>query len=79
MVNGSGIPEGGCSQSIHIGSYDDEIKTVTKINKYIEDNNLMNATSNIRKHYEIYLSAPQRISPEKLRTIIRFPVEKSLL
>ena len=65
--------------SMHIGSYDDELRTIAKIDKYIEDNNLVNVTSNIRKHHEIYLSDPRRTSPEKLRTILRFPVQKNLL
>lgn len=71
--------EGLCVQSMHIGSYDDELRTIAKIDKYIEDNNLVNVTSNIRKHHEIYLSDPRRTSPEKLRTILRFPVQKNLL
>ena len=69
--------EGLCVQSTHIGSYDDELKTITKIEKYMKENNLVNVTSNIRKHHEIYLSDPRRTSPEKLRTILRFPVEKT--
>ena len=44
----------------------------------MEENNLENATGNIRKHHEIYLSDPRRTLPEKLRTILRFPVEKTL-
>ena len=71
--------EGLCVQSMHIGSYDDELRTIAKIDKDIEDNNLVNVTSNIRKHHEIYLSDPRRTSPEKLRTILRFPVQKNLL
>lgn len=70
--------EGLCVQSMHIGSYDDELKTITKIEKYMEENNLENVTGNIRKHHEIYLSDPRRTLPEKLRTILRFPVEKTL-
>lgn len=69
--------EGLCVQSMHIGSYDDELRTITKIEKYMEENNLVNVTSNIRKHHEIYLSDPRRTSSEKLRTILRFPVEKT--
>lgn len=68
--------EGLCVQAMHIGPYDDEIRTINKIYKYIEDNSLVNATSNIRKHHEIYLSDPRRTSAGKLKTILRFPVEK---
>ncbi|MBN9646319.1 MAG: GyrI-like domain-containing protein [Terrisporobacter othiniensis] len=69
--------EGLCVQSMHIGSYDDELRTIAKIEKYMDENKLTNVTSNIRKHHEIYLSDPRRTSPEKLRTILRFPVEKT--
>lgn len=69
--------EGLCVQSMHIGSYDDEIRTINKIDKYIEENNLINVTSNLRKHHEIYLSDPRRTSPKKLRTILRLPVKEN--
>lgn len=68
--------EGLCVQAMHIGSYDDEIKTIKKINNFILENNFKNVTGNIRKHHEIYLSDPRRTPQEKLRTILRFPVEK---
>lgn len=70
--------EGLCVQSMHIGSYDDELRTITKIKKYMKENNLENVTGNIRRHHKIYLSDPRRTSPEKLRTILRFPVERIL-
>jgi hypothetical protein len=30
----------------------------------------------VKKHREIYISSPQRTAPEKLKTIIRHPIEK---
>lgn len=68
--------EGLCVQCMHIGPYDDESRTITKIDKYINDNNLINVTSHNRKHHEIYLSDPRRTPAERLRTILRIPVEK---
>ena len=67
--------EGLCVQAMHIGPYDDEVRTIAKIDKFIKENNLKNVTGNVRKHHEIYLSDPRRTMPDKLRTILRFPVE----
>lgn len=74
--------EGLCVQIMHIGSYDDEPKTVEKLDKYVEDNNLINAISTIneqgiiKRHHEIYLSDPRKTSLDKLKTVIRHPVKK---
>ncbi|MFT8314596.1 MAG: GyrI-like domain-containing protein [Clostridium sp.] len=73
--------EGLCVQMMHIGPYDDEPKTVEQIETYIEGNNLIDAISTIqpdgtiRRHHEIYLSDPRKTSPEKLKTVLRHPVE----
>jgi len=29
-----------------------------------------------RRHHEIYLSAPRKVAPEKLKTVIRHPIKK---
>ena len=68
--------EGLCVQAMHIGSYDDESKTIDIIKDFIKANNLKDVTSNIRKHHEIYISDPRRTAKNKLKTILRFPVEK---
>lgn len=74
--------EGLCVQIMHLGSYDDEPKTIEKINEYIIDNNLKNDIGSslengmIRRHHEIYLSDPRRTATEKLKTVIRIPVIK---
>ena len=47
-----------------------------KIDNFIKDNNLKNITNNIKKHHEIYLSDPRRTASNKLRTILRIPVQK---
>lgn len=75
--------EGLCVQIMHIGSYDDEPKTVEKLDKYVEHNNLINAISTIneqgiiKRHHEIYLSDPRKTSLDKLKTVIRHPVKNS--
>lgn len=69
-----------CVQIMHLGSYDEEPKTIDKIESYIENNKLQNdigaITENgiVRRHHEIYLSDPRRTKTENLRTIIRIPV-----
>lgn len=74
------LNEGLCVQMMHIGSYDDEPKTIAQIENFIESNNLKNAISalqsdgTIRRHHEIYLSDPRKTKPEKVKTIIRHPI-----
>ena len=75
------IKEGLCVQIMHIGPYDDEPKTLEKMEKYIEMNHLKNDIGNIqngfvRRHHEIYLSDPRKTKPENLKTVIRIPVKK---
>lgn len=67
--------EGLCVQCMHIGTYDDEPATITKMNGYVEENGYINDLSDTRLHHEIYLSDPRRCAPEKLRTVIRHPIK----
>ena len=30
-------------------------------------------------HHEIYLNKPERVAPENLKTIVRYPVEEDLI
>lgn len=68
--------EGLCVQALHIGPYADEPATVEKIHIFMEQNGLSDATGNIRKHHEIYLSDPNKTKPEKINTVLRHPVER---
>ncbi len=74
--------EGLCVQVMHIGSYDDEPKTIERIEEYIKENKLRNDIGStlengiIRRHHEIYLSDPRRASVDNLKTVIRIPVIK---
>lgn len=70
------LNEGRCVQCMHIGSYDDEARTIGLMEKYCQDNGLMNGISSERHHHEIYLSDPRRVSEENLKTVIRIPVER---
>lgn len=68
--------EGLCVQMMHIGPFATEPETVDKIRALIEQAGLADATGNVRKHHEIYLSDPNNVSPEKMNTVLRHPVEK---
>lgn len=75
------LKEGICVQMMHIGPFDDEPETVNEIENYIEKSNLRNAIStigdngNIRRHHEIYLSDPRKTDKQKIKTVLRVPVE----
>ena len=63
--------EGKAAQIMHIGPYDAEPPTIKKLHAFIKKQGCALRS----KHHEIYLSDPRRCQPEKLRTIIRQPVE----
>ena len=63
--------EGRCAQILHVGAYSEEAPTVVRLHEGI-------AAAGYRprgRHHEIYLGDPRRSAPEKLRTILRHPVE----
>ena len=68
--------EGLCVQSMHIGSYDDELKTAALMHEYIEQQGYALDITDERLHHEIYLSDARKVAPEKLKTVIRHPVRK---
>lgn len=68
--------EGECVQCMHIGSYDDEPKTVAAMNTYMEQEGYELDFTEVRRHHEIYLSDPHRCDVSRLRTVLRHPVRK---
>ncbi len=70
------IDEGVCVQCMHIGSYDDEPKTIALMNEYIKENGYQIDITDKRLHHEIYLSDPRRCDTSKLKTVIRHPIKK---
>lgn len=63
--------EGRAAQILHVGPYAAEGPTVQRLHRFVVEQGLK-----LRgKHHEIYLGDPRRSAPEKLRTIIRHPVE----
>lgn len=71
--------EGLCVQMMHIGPYSDEPESIKIMKDFMKENNLTDATGIERKHHEIYLSDPRKTAPEKLRTVLRHPVEQGIL
>ena len=70
------LNEGLCVQCIHIGSFDDEPKTMKLIDNFIINNNLVNDVNENRRHHEIYLSDFRKTETSKLKTVLRIPVKK---
>lgn len=65
------LAEGRCVQTLHIGSYDDEAPVLAKMHdEFIPEHGLHLSG----KHHEIYLSDVRKVSPDRLRTILRQPV-----
>ena len=69
------ITEGLCVQIMHIGSYDNEPATIKLMDDFAAEQGYMLDFSETRNHHEIYLSDPRKVTPEKLRTVIRLPIK----
>lgn len=65
------VEEGECVQMMHVGSYDDEPASFKKMEEFCLANNF---TRESKIHREIYLSDARKVSPEKLKTILRFKI-----
>ena len=68
--------EGVCVQCMHIGSYDDEPKTISLMHEYMIENGYELDITDTRFHHEIYLSDPRRCETSKLKTVVRHPIRK---
>ena len=66
------IEEGHCIQMLHIGPYERENETIAIMRDFAH----ANSVKLVGPHHEIYLSDPRRVPPERLRTILRVPVNK---
>ena len=63
--------EGRCAQVLHVGPYAEEGPSLVRLHQGL-------AAAGYRprgRHHEIYLGDPRRSAPDKLRTILRQPVE----
>lgn len=68
------IVEGYCIQMLHSGSYDSETKSFKIMEDFAEKENYKRIS---KIHKEIYLSDARKVTPDKLKTILRFCVEKN--
>ena len=67
--------EGLCVQCMHIGIYNDEPKTIQRMNEFAQNNGYNIELTEKRYHHEIYLSDPRKADINKLKTVIRQPVK----
>ena len=67
------IIEGECIQMLHLGRYDDEPESFRVMENFAEQENYRRKT---HTHREIYLSDARKVSPDKLKTVLRFGIEK---
>ncbi len=70
-VQFSEIEDGLCVQMMHMGSYDDESSSFAQMEKYCAENGLFRKS---KMHREIYISDVRKVSPNKLKTVLRFKV-----
>lgn len=66
--------DGPCCQMMHVGSFDDEPATFALMEDWVKDNGYKRIS---KTHREIYLSDFNKTAPEKLKTVLRFKVERT--
>jgi len=64
--------EGTSVQIMHVGPYAEEPPTIERLLGFAEDRGYV-VTG---KHHEIYLGDPRRSAPEKLKTVLRYGVQR---
>lgn len=64
--------DGLSAQILHMGPYAEEQPTIEKLHVFIKEQGYRMH----KKHREIYFNSPERVIPEKLKTIIRQPITK---
>jgi hypothetical protein len=64
--------EGKSVQILHVGPYADETGAVDRLLAFAQQRGYKAAGS----HHEIYLNDPNKTAPEKLKTVLRYPVRK---
>ncbi|MDH2416668.1 GyrI-like domain-containing protein [Nocardioides sp. CER19] len=67
------LDEGTVVQTLHVGPYDAEAGTLAELHDRFIPGHGFRMTG---RHHEIYLGDPRRVAPERLRTILRQPVER---
>jgi len=64
--------EGRCVQMMHIGPYDEESKSFSRMSDFCKARELVRKE---RRHREIYLSDPRKTKPERLKTVLRWRLQ----
>ncbi len=70
--------EGLCVQCMHIGSYDDEPETIKMMHDFAAAQDYETDITDQRFHHEIYLSDARKVTPERLKTVIRHPIKRKI-
>lgn len=67
------VKDGLCCQMLHTGSYDDELESFAKMEQFCQDNGYTRCS---HQHREIYLSDPRKTKVDKLKTVLRFQIDR---
>lgn len=65
------LSEGRCVQTLHFGSFDDEGPVLERMHREFIPENGLRVDG---KHHEVYFSDFRKVTPDKLRTVLRQPV-----
>ena len=68
--------EGLSVQVMHIGPYATEPATIERMRAFALENGYRDRVGPNGIHHEIYLGDPRKSAPEKLKTVLRHPLEK---
>jgi hypothetical protein len=64
------LDEGLCVQTLHVGPFNTQGRTVQVLRAFAASR----GHQLVERRHEIYLDDPQKVSPEAMRTVIRYPV-----
>ena len=67
------LKDNNCIQMMHIGSYDSEPASFKQMEDFCIQNGFKRES---KQHREIYLSDFRKVSPDKLKTVLRFKILK---
>jgi len=62
-----------CVQMMYVGNYDSEPESFENMEKFCKGSGLQRLS---KQHREIYLSDVRKVAPDKLKTVLRFKVNK---
>lgn len=73
QINFERLSEGLCVQMLHLGPFDDEPISFEIMENFAKDEGLIRLS---KVHREVYLSDARKVSPEKLKTVLRFQTKR---